>query len=170
MLTTQPVMQQQQQGDGSKPPTCQYISICDKPLGYCRKIRRDLEFHNDQWHFLKAMLLWLAIVVGIAIFCGLEGLHEFHFPTVYDRHEVRNAIWLHILYLVGALIAAGVISTIMLESHSCFLKTTLCNLNVELRNSGAIKQDLTVTNERNTLELQGRKSANLQYFSVGTQV
>ena len=155
-VTTQPVLDPQTQ----KPTGCAYISVCDKPAAYCRKIRRDLEFHNDQWHFLKVVLLYSCLLIALAILVGRDGVGEFRFPTVYDRHETNMAVIMKIIYAFGCAIAAGVITTIGLESHSCFIKTTLCNLNVELRNRGVLTADLTSTDEQHALQLkQSRQQA-----------
>ena len=119
-------------GDGK--PECWQLSICQsKPPDFCEKVTRDLQFHNDQWHFLKAMLLYLGLTVATAIFVGLEGLTEHAFPAAYAPIANRDATVIKILYAFGTAIAAGLLTTIMLETHTCFLKTILCTINIELR-------------------------------------
>jgi hypothetical protein len=116
------------------------------------------------------MLLYLALVVALAIFLGLEGLEEHHWPIAYSRHEVRNAFWMHVIYMLGAAISAGLLTTIMLESHSCFLKTTLCNLNIELRTRLGLQGDLTATDERGlppVKDMARRNNVNSTYGFTG---
>ena len=70
-----------------------------------------------------------------------------------------------LLALPIAVLAVGTLGFMMLETRSCFIKTTLCNLNRELRT--ILNKDLDTKTEMHTMGNRNQLSNSTpQYFVI----
>lgn len=130
----------------------EYASFATHLPKYNTVIERDLKFHNDQWHFSKATMSYFFFIIFYAAFLGSTGNANpdpdyNSLPLVYDATLVGYYVITKFFQLFVLGISAS-LGFILLETHSCFIHSTLVSLNNQLVAHGVFTEGLETPKER----------------------
>jgi hypothetical protein len=127
------------------------LTVCLNNPDYDKVIERDLKFHNDQWHFSKVILAYTFYIFCYGLFLGTQ-VHTANpdpdinsLPAAYAPLPVVFFGISKGFQLIFIAIAGGC-GLILLETHSCFMHTTLISLNRSLL-EGTFTKGLTAERE-----------------------